>query len=106
MKIPAVIESYFAADNQDQSHSLSALFAADAVVSDEKTRHEGIDAIIAWSAAAKNRYGHTSEPLDAEEANGGYIVRARVTGRFPGSPILLTYRFHLEAEKIARLEIG
>lgn len=106
MKIPAVIERYFAADSLDPSGNLSALFATDAVVFDEQARHEGIDAIIAWSAAAKNEYGHTSEPLDAEEADGDHVVRARVTGRFPGSPIVLTYRFRLEAEKIARLEIG
>jgi len=106
MTIPAVIEAYFAADDQAQSDSLKTLFASNAMVSDEHNSHKGIDAITAWWAAAKAQYEHKSEPLEATQADGRHIVRARVTGRFPSSPITLTYRFHLDAGKIVTLEIG
>ena len=33
-------------------------------------------------------------------------VTGRVTGDFPGSPVDLQYRFTLEGDKIARLEIA
>jgi hypothetical protein len=37
---------------------------------------------------------------------GGFVtVITRVTGEFPGSPIELRYRFTLDGDKIARLEI-
>ena len=106
MKIPAVIEAYFAADDGDGPEVLAPLFTPDAVVSDERTMHEGIDAISAWWAAAKEKYAHRAEPLDARESDGVFVVGARVTGRFPGSPITLSYRFLIEGQAIARLEIG
>ena len=34
------------------------------------------------------------------------VVTSVVSGRFPGSPVTLSYRFELHAETIARLEIG
>lgn len=106
MKLPAVIDTYFAADDYNQPEVLNSLFTAEAVVADEQKSYEGIDAITAWWAAAKVIYGHKTEPLDAVEADGVFLVHARVTGRFPGSPITLTYRFLLEKEKISTLEIG
>ena len=106
MTIPAVIAAYFAADHQGDPEVLIPLFTPDAMVSDERTRHQGIRAIIAWWTAAKEKYGHTSEPLDVSEIDTVHVVRARVTGRFPGSPLTLTYRFRLEAGAIAGLEIG
>jgi len=33
-------------------------------------------------------------------------VTGRVTGDFPGSPVDFQYRFTLDGDKIARLEIG
>lgn len=75
-------------------------------VVDERTTRQGLDAITAWWAAAKKEYGHTTEPLEARQSGSEVVVQGRVTGRFPGSPITLTYRFLLEGQKIARLEIG
>jgi hypothetical protein len=34
------------------------------------------------------------------------VVRSRVTGNFPGSPVNLRYRFRLERGLIASLEIA
>lgn len=106
MTIPSVIQAYFAADRQDGAVALVPLFKADAVVSDERRSHEGIAAIRDWWATAKERYDHRTEPLDAQFTDGVHVVKARVTGRFPGSPLTLTYRFRLIDDTIATLEIG
>lgn len=106
MTLPAVIAAFFAADDHDRPEVLTDLFTETAVVGDERKRHTGIGEIAAWWVAAKKAYGHSSEPLSAEEAGGVYVVRARVTGHFPGSPVTLTYRFRLEGGKIASLEIA
>ena len=47
-----------------------------------------------------------AEPWEILEERGLTVVRARVTGRFPGSPALLTFAFQLEDGRIAALEIG
>ncbi|TRL39154.1 nuclear transport factor 2 family protein [Rhizobium straminoryzae] len=106
MKMPAVIEAFFAADHQNGQNVLQSLFTPQAVVSDERTSHLGTDAITSWWMAAKEKYRHSTKPLDAEKRDGEHVVRGEVTGQFPGSPIVLTYRFRLDGDKIATLEIG
>ena len=46
-----------------------------------------------------------AEPLALEKKDRKYIVTARVTGTFPGSPVDLKFAFTLERGKIATLEI-
>ena len=41
-----------------------------------------------------------------EEADTAVIVRARVSGNFPGSPAVLRYTFELKNDKIRSLDIG
>ena len=53
---------------------------------------------------AKFRY--TVERLGARVSGNQTMVTGRVTGDFPGSPVDLQYRFTLEGDKIARLEIA
>ncbi|MDO1581461.1 nuclear transport factor 2 family protein [Rhizobium oryzicola] len=104
--MPESIEAYFAADHAQGPNALLPLFTPHAVVSDEHMRHDGIAAITAWWTAAKEKYRHSTEPLEGSQTDGAHIVRAKVTGQFPGSPIVLTYRFRLDGEKITALEIG
>ena len=72
---------------------------------DEGRTHAGLDAIKAWKAAASAAYTYTSEPYALEQREGSSIVTSRVTGNFPGSPVDLRYRFRLERDLIASLEI-
>ena len=44
--------------------------------------------------------------LEVDEKDGVTEVRGKVTGRFPGSPAILTYAFRLERDQISRLEIA
>ena len=48
----------------------------------------------------------TAEPIDLPAPGNQTTVTGRVTGDFPGSPVDLQYRFTLESDKIARLEIA
>ena len=58
-----------------------------------------------WKTEATAKYHYTSEPIAVDFLGADVTVIARVTGEFPGSPIELRYRFTLEGDKIARLEI-
>lgn len=103
--LPKPIALYFAAVNAGDIVTLERCFADDAVVRDERQHHVGPAAIAAWAADTKAKYNHTVAPLEAESAEAT-LVKGRVSGNFPGSPIVLTYRFHLAGDKIGALEIG
>jgi hypothetical protein len=64
-----------------------------------------VDAIKAWKAAASAAYSYTVEPFALEEKASSQVVRSRVTGNFPGSPVDLQHHFRHERGLIASLEI-
>jgi len=103
LPLPEPIAAYFAAE-----HNLEALaqcFTAQAVMKDDGHTYTGIDAIKAFMAEASAKYSATSVPFAIERYDGFQLVRANVTGNFPGSSIVLSYRFGLERGLIASLEI-
>ena len=106
MTLPAALQAYFDADTAGADTAPLGAFAPQAVVRDEGRAHVGHDAIAAWWRAAKAQYRHTAEPLEATEDGGRTLVRARVTGDFPGSPADLTFAFRVEDGLITGLEIG
>jgi hypothetical protein len=57
-------------------------------------------------AGTKRKYNHVIEPLAISEKEGRTVLRAKLAGDFPGSPIELDFRFLLEQGKIASLDIG
>jgi ketosteroid isomerase-like protein len=105
LDLPKPIAEYFAADHARDAHALAQCFAADGVVHDEGGTFRGPEAIRDWSAAAREKYHHTVEPLSASERDGATIVAGRVAGDFPGSPVTLDHVFRLDGDKIVSLEI-
>ena len=106
LRLPKPIEAYFRVDNAGHPEELVACMTADAVVFDEHQTHRGIAAIKQWKAETKTKYNHVVEPLEMKEHDGRIVVKSRLTGSFPGSPITLEFAFILEGEKIKSLKIG
>lgn len=104
LNLPEPIAAYFAAERQTPE-AFARCFTAQARVKDEGHTYTGLAAIQAWKAAASARYTDTAQPLALEREADFHLVRARVTGNFPGSPVDLRYRFALEPGLIASLEI-
>jgi ketosteroid isomerase-like protein len=102
--LPPPIAAYFAADTMD-ADSVAQCFTDDAVVVDEQRQHRGRPAITRWKSQVTAKYHYTSEPITVEVSGATAIVRARLTGDFPGSPVELQYRFTVARGMIARLEI-
>ena len=102
--LPAPIAAYFTAAGADAG-GVAGCFTENGVVVDERREHRGRPAITRWETEATAKYHYTSEPLSVDVAAEDVTVIARVTGQFPGSPIELRYRFTLEHDKIASLEI-
>jgi len=106
IQLPAPIALFFQLSNDKDSGSLDQCFTTDATVHDEKHTHNGIAEITDWFIESKKKYSYTAEPLEMEEADTAVIVRARVSGNFPGSPAVLRYTFELKNDKIRSLDIG
>ncbi|MGP3698210.1 nuclear transport factor 2 family protein [Rhodobacter sp. NSM] len=106
MTLPTAIQTYFTAEAPQDGEIFAAAFAPEAIVLDEARSHHGPAEIEAWWQAAKATYRHRAEPLQVTEANGKTVVRARVSGDFPGSPAVLTFTFGLSGNRITDLRIG
>jgi hypothetical protein len=103
--LPPAIDLYVKAENSGDVESLSQCFAPDAIVRDEHRTYEGLAAIKEWKAETKRKYNHTVEPLELAQQDGKTVLKAKLTGNFPGSPVTLSFSFVLEHGKIASLEI-
>ena len=106
MQLPRPIQTYFTARAPQDGDVLAAAFAPDAVVHDEGHVHRGPQAIRDWWVAAHARYRHHAVPIDVGHKARDTVVRATVTGDFPGSPAVLTFTFGLDGDHICDLKIG
>ena len=106
MNLPEPIATYVSRANSQDPDGVVACFRQDAIVHDEGQTRQGIAAIGEWAGEVSRKYRPTLEVLEVSEADGVTIVTGRVSGNFPGSPIVLRYRFTLDGTKIARLEIA
>ena len=105
LHLPKPVELYFAADNSNDPAYLDLCLAGDATVRDEGRTHAGLAAIKHWKAETKKKYNHTIEPLETAERDGRIAVKGRVSGNFPGSPVILEFVFQVSDGKITALEI-
>jgi ketosteroid isomerase-like protein len=105
VELPAPIAGYFIADKAGDASAVASQFTEDAVVRDEGHTHTGREAIRQWKKASSAKYTYTVEPFAISEDAELTIVSAHLIGNFPGSPLDLRYRFALEGEQIAALEI-
>ena len=104
--LPDPIACYFRAQNAGDVDGMLAAIAPQARVRDEGQDHTGSAAIRAWIDDTTRKYRPTLTPLDVEQMDGRTVVKVRVSGTFPGSPIELPFHFKLDDGMIATLEIG
>jgi SnoaL-like domain len=104
--LPRPIALYVAAENAGETALLDECFTAAATVRDEGQTYRGLAAIREWKAETKRKYKHRVTPLELVERDGITLLKARLEGDFPGSPATLQFRFKLEGDRIAALEIG
>ena len=103
-ELPPPIKDFFRAHNTGQTEGFTALFTADAVVSDEAQAHRGAT-IKEWIDKAIAKYKPQAEVTGFAPTGEMTIVTAHVSGTFPGSPARLNYEFTLKGDKIAALNI-
>lgn len=105
LALPLPIARYFTADKSKDATAIAAVFTDRAIVRDEGRTYAGQEAIRQWKIASSNTYTYTVEPFGLTVEHGASIVTAHLAGDFPGSPVDLRYRFVLEGDSIAELEL-
>lgn len=103
MNLPKVISDLIKAQNDFDSIAYSNCFSETAIVFDEGKTHNGQKEIKHWIEKANKEYQATMQPL--EYAATEEILKAAVSGNFPGSPIVLSYHLKLKDELIQSLRI-
>jgi len=103
--LPPLIDLCVEIENSGEVEALSRCFALNATVSDEGQTYKGLAAIKQWKAGTKKKYGHTIHPLEITHRDGKTVLKAELTGNFPGSPITVEFSFVPESGKIVSLEI-
>ena len=102
---PSPIGLYVKIENSGDIEALSDCFASNATVRDEGHTYEGLAAIKEWKAETKKKYNHTIAPLEVTHQDEKTVLKAKLTGNFPGSPVTLEFSFAHESGKIVYLEI-
>ncbi|TRA84994.1 nuclear transport factor 2 family protein [Rhizobium rhizogenes] len=105
MDMPQIVNMYFDADTRNDADGLLQTLDVDAVVEDENARYQGSAAIRQWWVAAKSSAQYVAEPVETTVDGDKVLVRARVSGKFPGSPVMLIHAFTIKDDRIVRLEI-
>ena len=105
MNLPKVLDELVAAQNNFDSAAYANCFSETAVVFDEGKTHKGRKEIEHWIADANERYKSVMKPVGFEEKESESLLKAEVSGTFPGSPILMTYHLEMADELIQSLKI-
>jgi ketosteroid isomerase-like protein len=103
MNLPNVIADLAQAQNNFDSLGYSNCFSETAVVFDEGKIHHGKREIQQWIKKANEEYQTVMRPVEYLEQEE--ILKAEVSGNFPGSPVVLAYHFELKDGLIQSLKI-
>ena len=106
INVPGPVATYLAAEKGKDTEMLGQCFREDAVVRDEGREHRGVAAIKAWHREVNAKFRYVVESLEASVGGPAVVVRARVTGDFPGSPIEPRFTFVISDDRIVSLEVA
>lgn len=103
MNIPKVLTELVKAQENFDSTSYADCFTKTAVVVDEGKTYNGKNEIKNWIEKANKKYQVTMKPIEYSETTE--ILKAEVSGNFPGSPVILSYNLNFKNELIQSLRI-
>jgi len=105
MNLPKVVSDLVKTQNNFDSVAYANCFSETAVVYDEGKTHKGRKEIELWIADANTRYEATIQPVSFEENGTESILKANTSGKFDGSPIVLSYHLEIADGLIQSLKI-
>src|SRR4029434_187640 len=97
--VPHAISAYVQATNERDNDAFGDLFTEDAIVHDEGQEHRGVVAIRKWLRSTVEKYQFTLTPIGLSQEGTETILNAKLSGVFPGSPLLMRFHFVLRVCK-------
>jgi hypothetical protein len=104
MKLPKAIAQYVKGQNARDTSASLACFSKDAFVQDEGQDYRGEDEIKDWIQGGFRKYEFQIEPVAISGLSAG-VLTAKLSGSFPGSPVLLDFRFKISKGRVSSLVI-
>lgn len=105
MNLPKVITDLVKAQDDFDSVAYANCFSDTAIVFDEGKTHNGRKEIERWIADSNEHYKSVMKPVSYEENGTESILKAEVSGTFPGSPIVLKFHFDIVGGQIQHLKV-
>ncbi|MBF4461758.1 MULTISPECIES: nuclear transport factor 2 family protein [unclassified Rathayibacter] len=106
-ELPAAVRGFVDGWQGGDADKVGALFAENAVVSDQGETHRGLDEIRGWINKDINLFTTTLSFLRAREVDGMVGASYRLEGDFPGGVADLEYQFHLNDDgQIVQLDFA
>lgn len=103
--LPTTVRAFLDAQAARDPHAALPLLAEGAVISDVGESFAGEEALRRFIAEAGAEFTYTSEVTGVRQEGGVWVVGHHLEGDFPGGKADLDYRFLLDGERIARLDI-
>lgn len=103
MNLPNIISELVKAQNVFDSEAYANCFTENAQVFDEGKTHNGKAEIEQWIDKSNKDYRATMEPVAYDEKEN--ILSAKISGSFPGSPLVLKFHFKIDEGKIQHLQV-
>jgi len=105
MKLPKVIDELIAAQDKYDSRAFAETFSDDATVHDEGKTYHGKTEIRRWNEETNAKYKTKYEPVEVTINGDKIILTTKISGTFPGSPIIIKYHFEIKNDKIISLQV-
>lgn len=102
--LPLPIANLITAQNNYDSTAYAAVFSENATVLDEGQTYKGRKEIQNWIEQANKTFKTVMKPI--EYSANQQILKAEISGNFPGSPLVLNYFFELKDGEIHSLKIA
>jgi len=103
MNLPKVIVNLIKAQDDFDSVAYANCFSEAATVFDEGKTHRGRTEIQQWIRKANEDFKTIMKPLEYSATE--QVLKADISGEFPGSPVVLSYHFEIADEQIRALKI-
>jgi hypothetical protein len=105
MNLPNILADLVKAQNTYNSAAYADCFSETTVVTDEGKTYHGKAEIQQWIAAANENFKTVMKPISFKVTETASVLKAEISGSFPGSPAILNYQILLENGLIQALEI-
>ncbi|WP_336517372.1 nuclear transport factor 2 family protein [Pollutibacter soli] len=103
MNLPKVITELIKTQNSFDSTAYANCFTETAIVFDEGKTHSGKAEIKNWIDKANKEYQAVMKPLEYSENE--HILKTEVSGKFQGSPAIMTFHYEFRDGLIQALKI-